>query len=305
MLQKTFFTSLCALICLGMYLCFISNNFKILGETKNKFIFKMQTTFSWSASVFFGGLALASILFSLTISPLTILNCTHSYSKLSTYQANFNTNCELTAFSWLGKEQSKIIIPELQEAILEAKLDNKDSKSLFERYRVVLVSVEKNIPLINSYIYSDEPEYQNLLNIMSQINSFLDHFSKDTLTIYEEYEKLLGYTGFAIGAFFGLVTFLILVLTPSITCSFERELNLVTIERCNLFGKKIIENKTSDITAVKVEDASEESTYRLVLMLSSGEKLPLTYFFTSGWKEKQQMANRLQNFLEIKNLGVV
>lgn len=153
--------------------------------------------------------------------------------------------------------------------------------------------------MIDGYISPAQPAYQHLLTIVSQINSFLENPLKESLTIYDETEKRLGYTGFAISAFVGLVTFLILAFAPYITCSFDRELNLVTIERSSLFGKKIFEHKTSDITAVTVEDASEEANYRLVLMLSSGEKLPLTYFFSSGWHEKQHMANRVQKFLRI------
>jgi hypothetical protein len=119
--------------------------------------------------------------------------------------------------------------------------------------------------------------------------------------IVEQDEKLLEYTNFAIGTFFGLITFLILAIAPYITCSFEREFNRVTIERRNLFGKKTFDYKISDIVAVKVEEQSdaESATYRLTLLLTSDEKLPLTYVFTSGWKEKQQIAERLQNFLGI------
>jgi hypothetical protein len=69
----------------------------------------------------------------------------------------------------------------------------------------------------------------------------------------------------------------------------------------NLFSKKIFDYKISNIVAVKVEDSSdiESTTYRLTLFLESGEKVPFTYSFTSGWKEKEQIADRLQNFLGI------
>jgi hypothetical protein len=58
---------------------------------------------------------------------------------------------------------------------------------------------------------------------------------------------------------------------------------------------------------VKVEEQSdiESSTYRLTIFLRSGEKVAFTYFYTSGWKEKEEMSHRLQNFLEIANLKLL
>lgn len=301
--EKIFFTGFVALICLGMCLSFVCRSFKILEQTKNRLIFQIQPTFSWTISTFFSGIALIAILFSLTIPPLTILKCTHSYPQISAHQPRFYTNCELVAINWLGREQNKTLIPELRAALLEAKLDGDNSSSLFDRYRVLVVSEQGNIPLTESYISSFEPEYQYFLTVVSQINSFIEKSLEDSLTIELE-ERLLGYTGFAIGSFFGLLALLIVAIAPYIICSFDQEFNLVTIERRNLFGKKRIEYKTSDIIAVKVEGQSDEesASYRLNIILTSGEKLPLTYVFTSGWKEKQQIAARLQNFLGIGDL---
>ena len=173
---------------------------------------------------------------------------------------------------------------------------------MFDRYRVALVTDWGNIPFRKSYTYSSLPEYQHLLTVVSQINSFVAKPLQDSL-IVEQDEKYVGYICFATGTFFSLITFLILAISPYITCSLEREFNLVTIERRNLFSKKTFDYKISDIVAVKVEEQSdiESATYRLTLLLTSGEKVPLTYGFTSGWKEKQQIANQLQNFLAIGN----
>lgn len=301
--MRQFFSGLVALICLGMYLSFVCRSFKILEETRGKFIFQIRPTFSWAISIFFSGIALILILFTLTISPVTILKCTHSSPQIFGHQSRFNTNCELVAINWLGREQNKTLIPELRTALLEAKLDSDHSSSLFDRYRVLLVNDQDNIPLTQSYTYNPEPEYQHFLAVVSQINSFIEKSLEDSLTIQVE-ERLLGYTDFALGVFFGLIALLIFGIAPYIICSFDRESNLVTIERRNLFGKKSFEYKTSDIIAVKVEEQSdaESATYRLTLMLTSGEKLPLAYFFTSGWQEKQQIADRLQKFLGIGDL---
>ena len=299
---EKFFTSgaLFALICLGMYLCFICRSFKILDETKNRFFFQIRPTFSWAVGIFFGAIGFLFILSTLISPPITILTCNHSFPESSVNQ--HYPSCQLVAISWLGTEQNKTLIVKLQAALLEAQLDANDDSSLFDRYQVVLVTDVGNIPFIESYTYSSLPEYQHLLTVVSQINSFVTKPLQDSL-IVEKDEKDAGYICFAIGTFFSLITFLILAISPYITCSFEREFNKVTIERRNLFGKKTFEYKISDVVAVKVEEQSdiESATYRLTLLLTSGEKVPLTYDFTSGWKEKQQIANQLKNFLAISN----
>ncbi len=299
MLENKFYTSsgILALICLGMYLCFIAKSYKTLEETKNRLIFQIRPTLSWAIGVFFGAIAFLFILFVLLSSPTTILTC--KYSTESSID-QYYPSCQLVAISWIGTEQNKTLISQLQAALLEAKLDTNKDSSLFDRYRILLIADKDNVPFRESYTYKSDPSYQNLVAIASQINSFIAHPLQNSLII-EQNEKDLGYVGWGICVFFSLITFLVLTVSPYVTCSFDRELNLVTIERRNLFGKKVLEDKISNIIAVKVEEQSdtESSTYRLTLMLASGEKLPLRYFFTSGWQEKQLFANQIQNFLGI------
>jgi hypothetical protein len=259
--------------------------------------FQIQPTLSWAIGVFFGSIAFLFILFILFFSPVTILTCKY-YPE--SYVDQHYPSCQLVAISWIGTEQNKTLIPELQAALLEAKLDTNKDSSLFDRYRILLIADKNNVPFRENYTYKSDPSYQNLVAIASQINAFIAYPLQNSLII-DQNEKDLGYIGWGICAFFSLITFLVLTISSYVTCSFDRELNLVTVERQNLFGKKVLEEKISNIVAVKVEEQSdiESSTYRLTLILASGKKLPLRYFFTSGWQEKQLFANQIQNFLGI------
>lgn len=299
--QKLFFTAIAVLICLGMYLCFVVKSFKVLEETKDRLIFQIKPTFSWSISIFFGGLTLIALIFTLISPPLTILNCIYLTPEKSLDR--HYPSCQLIKSSWLGLEQNKTSIIELKEAIMEAKLDTNKNSNLFDRYRIILITDRGSLPLTETYTYSLQPEYHYLLTSVNQINSFIANPLQSYLLI-ERNEKILGYTGFAIISFFGLITFIILAMAPYINCFLDRNLDLLTIERCNLFKKTISTYKISNIITVKVEEQSdlESSTYRLTIFLRSGEKIPFTYFSTSGWKEKEEMSHRLQNFLKIKNL---
>ena len=299
MLADKFYTGsgIFALICLGMYLCFICKSYKILEETENKLIFQIRPTFFLAIGVFFGAISFLFILSVLFFSPVTILTC--KYSPLSSIDQHY-PSCRLVAISWIGTEQNKTLIPELQAALIEAKLDTDKDSSTFNRYRIVLIADKNNIPFREDYVYKSMPEYKHLLAIAGQINSFIAKPLQNYL-IVEQNEKDFGYVGLGICAFFSLITFLLLTVFPYITCSFNKELNLITIERSNLFGKKIFVDKISNIIAVNVEEQSgtENDTYRLTLMLASGEKLPIRYFFTSGWQEKQLFANLIKEFLGI------
>lgn len=298
MQQENLFISgtIFALFCLGIYLSFIWKSFKVSEETENRFVFGIRSTFLWPFAFFTSVISLAAIFSTLTFSPTTILTCKHSCPEISVGQ--LYPNCQLTVVSWLGTEKSKTSIENLQAALLDAKLDNDDKSNLFDRYRVTLATEKESIPFVKNYIYTSDSEYQNLLNIISQVNSFVGEPLQDSLTV-EQSEKELGFVCFALSIFFGLITFLLVKIPPYITCFFDRELDRVTIERRNLFGSKSSDYNISDITAVKLESTSDSdgAYFRLTLLLTSGQKVPLTYTFTSDCREKQHIANQLQKFL--------
>jgi hypothetical protein len=298
MQQHFFFTGLVALIFLGMFFCFVGKSIKILEKTTNKLILQIQPTFSWAISIFFGGIALIFTLGTLIIPPLTVLDCRHFSSELASNRPS--TSCELVAINWIGKEQNKTSLPRLQRAFLESKLEANSDNELFNGYRIALVSGQDNIPLTTTYISKFQPEYQSLLTILDQINFFIDKSLEDSLMIQQD-EKLLSYTGFAMSGCFWAIALILFLSAPYITCSFDREADSVTIERRNFLGKRTFQDKISEITTVEVEEQSgeETTTYRINLLLKSGKQLPLTYCFTSGWQEKQQITNRLKKFLEI------
>jgi hypothetical protein len=57
----------------------------------------------------------------------------------------------------------------------------------------------------------------------------------------------------------------------------------------------VIQQTLNDIVDVLVEEW--EDTYRVSIMLTSGESLPLTHVYSSGRNEKQRVASCIQEFL--------
>lgn len=112
---------------------------------------------------------------------------------------------------------------------------------------------------------------------------------------------LLDYTPMMSGFLFFL-SLLTMALSSVKTFTFDKERDRMTIKRQYWFGKKILNHSINEISDVEVEYSSGNagSVYRVTLILSSGEKLPLTRSYTSGIEEKQYIANLVKGFL---NLG--
>lgn len=114
---------------------------------------------------------------------------------------------------------------------------------------------------------------------------------------------LVDRTHLYISGFFFFLSLLIIALSSVKTCTFDKERSRMTIKRQHWFGEKILEHSINEISDVQIEHTSSSEgsrIYRVTLILSSGEKLPLTRSYTSGIEEKQYIANLIKYFL---NLG--
>ncbi|MBD2683044.1 MULTISPECIES: hypothetical protein [Nostoc] len=200
--------------------------------------------------------------------------------------------------SWLGTEANRNIFSKVQEAILEMKMNSYGYAQL-ARYRAIILTEKGNIAITDSYVSMQEPAYENMYNLVTQINEFIKNSLAASLTVQYE-DKLLGYTGFFIAGCFWLITGLVLVTAPFINCSFDKKVDGVILERRNFFWKKAVRCKLNDIKAVNVESYSDEGNvnYRINLLLISGENLPLTQSLTSNWQEKQQIVEQIRQFLK-------
>lgn len=276
---------------------------KILEQTPNKLAFRIRPTFFWGIEVFFGGIGLIALLVTLTIAPITTLNCDRSAVNLSppTLQNTPNSAmCELVGINWLGLETSKTMISGLQAATVETEIKkDTDNKTTYNYYRVVLNTKEGDVPFTENYT-ATEYDYENRQALVSQINIFVENPLQASLKVQQD-DKLFGYTGFGISSFFLFLSLLVIAVVPVINCTLDKELDRITIKRQRLFGTKEIQHSLSEISNVQVEYSSgdEGGTYRVTLNLSAGDNLPLTRFYTSGFKEKHYIAVLIKNFLNL------
>ncbi|XFA72127.1 hypothetical protein RYO59_000348 [Thermosynechococcaceae cyanobacterium Okahandja] len=92
------------------------------------------------------------------------------------------------------------------------------------------------------------------------------------------------------------------LLPPVVDVEFDRTDGTWTLQRRNLFGHNKQEYRLRDITDVFLEinpDSDGGSTYRIVIQLASGETVPLRHYYSSGYHGKQQVVERLRQFLQL------
>lgn len=290
------------LVYLGVvWFAFTRPSVKVLEQTSNKLVFRLRPTFAWGVEGFLSGIGLLFLVLVLNFTPITTLTCDRSTTDIATLQNTSNSAiCELVGVNWLGLEKSKTLISGLQQAIEETKADKDENGKISYRYGVLLQTIEGNVPF-TEYYFGNEYNYEERQELISQINAFIENPSQTSLTVQQD-DRLTGFVGLCISGFFFFLSLLIMALCPVITCSFDKELDRMTIKRQRWFGEKILEYSINEISDVKVEDSSTDdgSVYRVTLTLSSGENVSPTRSYTSGFEEKQYIAKLIKSFL---NLG--
>jgi len=91
---------------------------KILEQLPNKLAFRIRPTFFWGIEVFFAGIGLLFLLFTLTLTPVTTLTCKRTapsqLSPTTLQDAPASAMCELVGINWFGGEKSKTFISGLR-----------------------------------------------------------------------------------------------------------------------------------------------------------------------------------------------
>ena len=304
-------TAVLLVINLGIFGYLIRGRNLIISEnTPNLLNFTIQPKLLRFIGLFVGQLGIICLYFTLIATPLTQLNCERytqnipvsSISK-SIEQDMSPVICQLVEFNWFGHEKSQKRISGLLGATLEkqSKIDN--GKTSY-KYQVRLLTSTESIPF-TQVAYSSKYSYKQLESIISSTNKFLTQPLEKNLALKQD-DSLIGYLGVGITIFFSLLALLIIAAGSFISCNFDKELNIMTLSRYRWFGrfgKTVFQYSLNEIVDVKVEQSTtneDDWFYRVTLVLESGESLPLTRAYTSGFEDKQQIVNIIKAFLELK-----
>ena len=90
---------------------------------------------------------------------------------------------------------------------------------------------------------------------------------------------------------------LIVWLSPVTTSTFNHRRGAYEVRRSGLFRSTVASGALAHISDVRVEEASTETTYRVVLVLRSGARVPLSAWWSNSRRRSNQVAARLAAFL--------
>lgn len=248
---------------------------KIVRQTPNLLMLRCRPVLSWILGLVFASVGLVIMLSGNAIT----ITCNRTEPTVG--------SCKLLE-SNLTTSQEKVI----PLSILRGAKVKEDDSGESSTYQIIILTSHGDIPL-SPYPNSDKAEA-----IASHINQFLITPKETSLTQHED-ERL---HSFLFGGSFFIVSLVILTV-PFVTCVFDKSLNTLIIKRRDILGTKVIEHGFREIKDVLVEEStdSEGSTYRVIIVLVSGDRLPLTSHYSSGGESKQETVSCIKSFLNIEN----
>lgn len=88
------------------------------------------------------------------------------------------------------------------------------------------------------------------------------------------------------------------------SCLFDKTRGSFTLKRQGLFGTKVIEHRIREIADVQVEESKYgkgSTSYRVTIVLVSGDRLPITLTYVFDTTLAQETAECIRRFLNLNN----
>ncbi|WP_016952784.1 hypothetical protein [Anabaena sp. PCC 7108] len=290
---------------LWLYWYFIKGKtIKVDEQTQDKLDFTIQPKFLRFIGLFIGQIAIIGLHSILIGTPITQLNCDRVPQNIdipiiakSNEQKTSSVICQLVELDWFSHERSQKHISELIGSRLEKQSETDSNGKIYYKYQIQLITNTEIVLFIQ--IYSS---YEELESTISQINNFLAQPLEKKLIVQKDDRSII----VAITVFFSLLALIIIGAGLFINCNLNKEANSLILSRYRwfgIFGKGFSQYSLNEIVNIKVESSDSDEggfNYRVILILESGEIVPLSHVYSSGFEEKQQIVNIVKSFLSQK-----
>lgn len=247
---------------------------QILEQTDYRLRLRERPWLIWCVG---GMLGLVPMLM-LSVFPVAEINC---------QRQTLPYECVVTTTSLVIQKRVNIPLSLLRQAKLEDYIDSEGDRL----YRIVLEAEGHSTTLdIASSDVSDRAA------VVQQVNQFLANPNQTQLSARVDDRWLMGI--FA-GVFF-VVGMSLIAFTPVLTLDLDRSNGTFTIHNANFFRRSHRELPLGEISDIAIEssvDSDGDRLYRVVVHLTSGEKVPLRRYYSSGYGSKKELANLLRQFL--------
>jgi len=200
-----------------------------------------------------------------------------------------NLNCILlhTLVGFTIKEQP---INELNNARVVERRDSDGDLT----YKIILETGQGDISLTT---YSSSG-MQNKVNLIELINAFLEDSQEQKLSV--QYGGGLSLLLPFIFVLLGMLEIFVGIKGRYAVWHIDKVEHLLAHYRKGLFGTKVTQYSLDEITGATVassHNSDGDRTYRIDFITKNGERIPMTSWYSSGYKKKQETAAVIRDFL--------
>jgi len=247
---------------------------KIIRHDQNHIAVHSNPVWMWIMGLVFVAFAVVGVLF---LGSQSTFTCVRSEGA-----------CNFEQKTLLNTKTRPIPLEQLISAEIYTSTDSDGS----DTYKVVLNTTNGTIPL-TSYSSSGYKSHQR---IADQINEFLANTGTSSLEVRQDSRMLL----YILSAVFGGIGLLMVLLTSRVAIDLDRTKGLAIIRRTSLITSSTDEILLGDLAGAEVESSRgrDGTTYRVALVQRSGQRTPLTSYYSSGFKGKQDLADEINRFLK-------
>lgn len=212
-------------------------------------------------------------------------------------QTDGSGDCRMVNTTLIARHTKRIPLAAIQEAIVKTNTSRDDEGNISKTYQVQLVTTQGTFPF--SGISTDNYGYHQ--GLAHRINQFLAGSSGSTL--HEEQDNFwLGILFMII--FPGISLIVLLFGAKKLILEMDKSLGTLLICKKGFLHQDVQEYRLKDVTSVIVQTSNSsdgDDTYRITLVLGSGDYIPLRSYYSSGRRPKALIAEKIREFLNLSS----
>ncbi|MEA5514120.1 hypothetical protein [Nodularia sp. UHCC 0506] len=255
---------------------------KVIQESSSQMTLRLRPWIVWILGAVFTNIGLSGIV---------LWPQVHTF--ICRRETTAPSTCQISSTGLFWSDQQVVSLKDIEGTKIQTFRGSKDKLT----YRLLLLTNKGEVSPISTDI-SDQIRVKNW-------GEKIDIFLKDTQqeNLFIEYDhRLFDYLFAGIFASGGLVA---LLSGKVVVCKIDKTLGKLTLEKYGLLGNSQAEYSISQIRGVTLQKSRNSkggTTYRVALFMHSGEYIPFTGYYSSGFRHHQQTADHISEFIDLEKM---